>query len=214
MTTGEGQIDEPHAIVSVVPRWVAIGLLAGAVLLLGACTTTVATTTSRAATAKRTTTTASLAAAATACLNDQLAVVPMNAIVGAGNAAQQLGFINVSTSTCTLKGWPTVALLNAAGVQVAQATPSPIDPGQLPVSPVTLAPGETAATLVQGGDGSVDSTQCATYPWFVVTPPGLTQPTPAGSSLSTKVAVGLPVSATGFYVCGKIWIYPVSPIGY
>jgi hypothetical protein len=213
MTAGDGQIDEPHAVVNGVPRWVVSGSLASAAVLFAACTTTMATTRPRASTAKPTTTTASLAASATACLNDQLAVVPMNAIVGAGEAAQQLGFINISTSTCTLEGWPTVNLLNAAGVQVTQATPSPIDPGQPPISLVTLAPGQTATTLVQGGDGSVVSSQCAVYPWFVVTPPGLTQPTPAGSSLSTKVAVGLPVSASGFYVCGKTWIYPVSPIG-
>jgi hypothetical protein len=48
---------------------------------------------------------------------------------------------------------------------------------------------------------------------IAVTPPGLTQSTPPGQSLATKVAVGLPFSTTGFSVCGTVWVSPVGPAG-
>jgi hypothetical protein len=135
--------------------------------------------------------------------------------VGAGSTYQELGFLNVSTSPCTLKGWPSVTLLNGAGVQAGQSTPSPTAPGTAPPAAVTLATGGAATAAVQGSDGSVQyPSSCGTYPWFVVTPPGITQATPPGSSLATKVAVGLPISTSGFHVCGPTRIIaPVAPAG-
>jgi len=182
-------------------RWLAMGLLTGGAMVATACGTTKALSSQGSAAAK----------SAPACQSDQIAVVPMSALVGAGESAQQLGFVNVSTSSCTLKGSPTVSLLNDAGTQVVVATPTP--PADAPTSSVTLLPGSAATTLVQGSDGNVANLPCATYPWFVVTPPGLTDATPPGSSLSTKVAVGLPISTTGFGVCGTPSVSPVRPAG-
>jgi hypothetical protein len=149
-----------------------------------------------------------------ACKSDQIAVVAITAGVGAGSTYQELGFLNVSTSQCTLKGWPSVTLLNGAGVQPGQSVPTPTAPGTSPPAAVTLAPGSAATAIVQGSDGFVQyQSSCGTYTWFVVTPPGITQATPPGSSLSTKVAVGLPISTTGFRVCGPTGVYPVVPAG-
>ena len=114
-------------------RWMATAILASTAAVLAACGTTTVTTSSNVSTTKSTTTTSSAVATASTCLRDQLAVVSMGALEGAGSAAQQLGFVNVSTSRCSLRGWPKVELLIAAGTQVAQATPSPIAPGYLPL---------------------------------------------------------------------------------
>ena len=195
-----------------VKRWMASAILVSSAAVLAACGTT-ATTSSNVTTTKPPTTSTSNSVSATTCLSDQLTVVSMGALRGAGSADQQLGFVNVSTSTCTMKGWPKVALLNAAGTQAAQATSSPIAPGNTSASSVTLAPGGTAEAVVSGGNGSAGSAVCSTYPWFAVTPPGLTRSTPPGTSLSTKVAVGLPFSTTGFSVCGTVWVSPVRPAG-
>jgi hypothetical protein len=190
-------------------RLLAIGLATVGTAVLAACGTTKAPSSHSSATTKATTTTAAVTSTPS-CRNDQLVVFPMAADVGAGSAGQQLGFLNISGSSCTLKGSPSVAFLNAAGMQVAEAKLAPSEAAPAPL--VTLAPGSAAATIVQGGDGSVGNAPCATYPWFLVTPPGITQATPPGSSLSTKVAVGLPTSTTGFYVCGTPSVFPVGPV--
>jgi hypothetical protein len=148
------------------------------------------------------------------CKSDQITVVAITAGVGAGSTYQELGFLNVSTSPCTLRGWPNVTLLNGAGVQAGQSFPTPTAPGTSPPAAVTLAPGSAATATVQGSDGFVQyQSSSASYPWFDVTPPGISQTTPPGSSLSTKVAVGLPISTTGFHVCGPTGVYPVVPAG-
>jgi len=192
--------------------WMASAVLAGSAAALAACGTTAATNGSI-STTKPSTTSTSNPVSATTCQLDQLTVVSMGALMGAGSAGQQLGFVNVSTSTCTLKGWPMVALLNAAGTRAAQATPSAIAPGNPSASSVTLAPGATAEALVSGSNGSSVNQACPTYPWFTVTPPGLAHSVPPGQSLETRVAVGLPFSTTGFSVCGTVVISPVGPVG-
>jgi len=192
--------------------WMALTVLAGSAAVLAACGTT-ATSNSNVSTTKPSTTSTYNPGSVTTCQSDQLTVVSMGALEGAGSAGQQLGFVNVSTSTCTLKGWPKVALLNAAGTQAAQATPSPIGPGNPSASSVILAPGGTAEALVSGSNGSSADVACPTYPWFTVTPPGLTQSVPPGQFLATKVAVGLPSSTTGFSVCGTVGVSPVGPVG-
>ena len=195
-------------------RWLATGILVTATATLAGCAT--GTPGERSGSARPTTTTTNAEQVSVAtCKSDQIAVVAITAGVGAGSTYQELGFLNVSTSPCTLKGWPSVTLLNSAGVQAGQSTPSLTAPGTAPPASVTLSPGDAATATVQGSDGSVTySSSCATYPWFLVTPPGITQATPPGSSLTTKVAVGLPISTSGFHVCGPTRIIsPVTPAG-
>ena len=195
---------------AMVEQWVATAVLAGSAAVLAACGTT---TTTDGVPPKPTTITAPTAVLGTACLSDQLQVVSMGALRGAGGAAQQLGFVNVSTSPCILQGWPRVDLLNAAGIPAAQATPSPTAPGNPSASWVTLAPGGTAQATVSGSGGTTTDTACPTYPWFDVIPPGITRSTPPGQSLATEVAVGLPLSTTGFSVCGLVSVSPLAPEG-
>jgi len=193
----------------------ATGVLVAAAAILAGCSTSSHPESTSSPIARPTTTMATAALVpVAACKSDQIAVVAINAGVGAGSTFQDLGFLNVSTSPCSLKGWPSVTLLNGAGVRAGESTPSPTAPGTAPPASVTLAAGGAATATVLGSDGSATYTSsCGIYPWFVVTPPGITQATPPGSTLTTKVAVGLPISTSGFHVCGPTGVTPVTPAG-
>ena len=117
--------------------------------------------------------------------------------------AQPIQFHNVSTTTCTLDGYPGVAALNAAGVQLAQAlrTPSGYMGGEptgvTSFAVATLHPGTVAAAILEGTDvpvGSTASTACFVYPAILVTPPNTTT--------SARLAIQMPS-------CSRIQVHPV-----
>lgn len=120
--------------------------------------------------------------------------------MGAGSAAEELGFLNVSSSLCTLSGYPGVAALNTQGQQIAVATRSDSDGAAL--TDVDLKPGQIAAALVQGSDGS--AVKCGYFTRsFLVTPPNLTRATTVTAD-SSSAAIGVSGAC-------PISIAPVTP---
>jgi hypothetical protein len=163
--------------------------------------------------ATTTSTTRTTAVAAAPCRNGQLAVTPSPGGAAAGNVSQVIQFVNLSRSTCNLTGYPGVAALDGAGAQVAQAGRElsgmlgGLESGAQAPPTVTLAPGAMASATVEGTDNPIGAaTSCIYYPWFLVTPPSLTQ--------SVRVVVDLSGSQTpGFPGCSAIRVDPVVPGG-
>ena len=134
------------------------------------------------------------------CENGQIAVSIQSSYVGAGSAAEELGFLNVGKSPCTLHGYPGVAALNLQGHQIAQAEQSDADGG--PPTEVSLSPGQLAEALIQGSDGSVRKCSLFTRS-FLVTPPNMT--------LSVQVMGNTKSAAIGVSDACPIFIGPVRP---
>jgi hypothetical protein len=137
------------------------------------------------------------------CQNGQLSVVPLSGGLGAGHALEVIGFTNVSSTTCTLTGFPGVAALDGNGSQVAQAERA-TSPQAPPVTTVTLAEGQTASATVSGTDVPTGTaTTCPYYaPSLLVTPPDLTRSvgvSVTGSSFGTR----------GFPGCSVLSVAPV-----
>jgi hypothetical protein len=149
--------------------------------------------------------TSSSAPTGSRCQNGQLSVVPLSGGIGAGNAQQIVGFTNISSTTCTLTGFPGVAALDQQGSQVAQAERFTGDQAP-PVNTVTLAQGQTASAIVSGTAISTGTaTTCPYYaPSLLVTPPDLTR--------SVGVALtGSNFGSRGFPGCGVLRVSPVVP---
>jgi hypothetical protein len=128
-----------------------------------------------------------MAPAGPTCGNGQIADSIQSSYVGAGSAAEELGFLNVSKSLCTLYGYPGAAALNQQGQQIAQAGRSDIDEG--PPTAVNLKPGQLAEALIQGSDGS--ALKCGYFTRsFLVTPPNMTQSVQVVAK-STSAAIGV-----------------------
>jgi len=110
---------------------------------------------------------------------------------GAGQRYLPLTFINVSTLTCTLFGYPGVAGLSSAGVQVTQARRQT----GMTRATITLAPGAMASALVQATVVPTGTTSCPPdYAALLVTAPN--------TRVSVRVAATLPA-------CGGLSVRPV-----
>jgi hypothetical protein len=147
--------------------------------------------------------TSSIPATGSRCQSGQLSVVPLSGGVGAGSAQEIIGFTNISSTTCTLTGYPGVAALDARGSQVAQA--ERIGGAQAPpVTTVTLAQGQTASAAVSGtAVPTGTATRCPYYaPSLLVTPPDLTR------SVGVSIA-GSSFGTMGFPGCGVLRVAPV-----
>lgn len=114
---------------------------------------------------------------------------------GAGQRFLPLVFLNAGSTPCTLRGYPGVAGLNAAGQQVTQAAR---EPGTA-VSTITLVPGGAASTVVRAAamPGGTSSTCPSDYAGLLVTPPGQTG--------SIRVSVSLPA-------CSGLSVRPVAAL--
>ena len=136
------------------------------------------------------------------CHSGQINVTTIVGGAGAGQRSQELGFENMGRSACTLVGYPTVVALNAAGVQVATASPTSVNGGN-PQRLVTLKPGQKA-TATLWGDAHNGSDSCGPgYASFLVVPPNMTQP--------VKLAA-MDGSVTGeFPSCIGVSIEPIVP---
>lgn len=142
------------------------------------------------------------AVAARPCSNDQLAVTIQSSFVGAGSAAEELGFQNVSDAPCSLSGYPGAAALSMQGQQIVQAGRNDADGAAL--AAVELQPGQIASALLQGSDGS--AVNCGTFTRsFLVTPPNVAQ--------SVEVTARSSSAPIGASTTCPIWIFPVSPEG-
>ena len=97
-------------------------------------------------------------------------------------------FINKSSTSCTMHGYPGAALVDSSGAQVKQATRTirgqilglPTSVHTLPT--VTLKPGGVAAAGIEGVDqqqkGAAQAGCADTYPRILVTPPNTSTPVP------------------------------------
>jgi hypothetical protein len=132
------------------------------------------------------------------CRNSQLAITIQASYMGMGSAAEELGFLNVSNSVCTLDGYPGVAALNDHGQQITQARR---DAYGGPPTDVKLNPGQLAEALIQGSDEPSGTCKYFTRS-FLVTAPNLTQ--------SMQVTAMTVSSAIGVLGC-SFWVYPVRP---
>jgi hypothetical protein len=149
-------------------------------------------------TTSATTSSTTIPSTAVPCRNGQIAITIQASYMGAGSAAEELGFLNVSSSVCTLDGYPGVAALNAHGQQIAQARR---DAYGGPPTDVNLNPGQLAEALMQGSDEPSGTCSYFTRS-FLVTAPNLTQ--------STQVTAKNTSSAIGVLGC-SFWVYPVTP---
>jgi len=141
-----------------------------------------------------------------ACRLSGLTVSAGSAGGAAGSYGQTILFINRSDTTCTMRGYPGVAALNANGQQVVQATRKPtgmmggLRSAASPISVVALAHGKIASAEVEGSDVPVGTTtSCVYYPELLVTPPGET------NSIVVNVSVGI----NGIPGCVPIAVNPV-----
>ena len=113
-----------------------------------------------------------------------------------------LVFKNASATTCTLRDYPGVALLDAGGRQAAQAVRTMggyvrvLPPGAgRPI--VTLASGQSASAIVEGSDVPVgNQSGCPSYPKLLVTPPNTTR--------SVTIDIAMPG-------CVPVQVHPTVP---
>ena len=139
-------------------------------------------------------------ALAVGCDAAQLQVTE-GAVYGAvGHSAVPVRFTNRSGQLCRIVGYPGVAGLSPSGVQVLQASRSlrgymgGLAAGDDTPPDIPLAPGETAAAMVEGLNGAVNSQSCPRLSGLLVTPPD--------TSHSTRVP-----DAPGD--CGGLQVHPV-----
>jgi uncharacterized protein DUF4232 len=180
-------------------RW-ALALLACAPIVLAACSSspstpehTTTTTTHKAAPATTTTTTAATTttasstttttnAVSTAC--NHITVAPGQSEGAAGTITGVITVTNAGPSTCTVDGYPKVALFSGSGAPLTvtmvdglSVTLSP--PANAAPSSVAVAPSSTAQFAYQYSDVPVGTeTSCPSSEQATVTMPGATAPSP------------------------------------
>lgn len=139
------------------------------------------------------------------CAFSDLVVAVGASGVATGHWGQRVSFRNGGTTTCMLYGYPGVALLNASGVEVAQATRTlqgfigGLQTGWSRPPTAILAPGQTATAVIEGTDvptvGGI--TSCPAYTGMLVTPPTSRQSVHFATSLGSCSPVQVhPVIAT------------------
>jgi len=115
------------------------------------------------------------------CTGAQLTTTLRNDGAAMGHVGETIVFTNVSTSACTLYGYPGVAGFDAAGTQIMQASRTPsgylggLNTPNGPPSTVALAPGQAASAIVEGVDNSVGSMPCVQLSGLLVTAPNTTR---------------------------------------
>lgn len=119
--------------------------------------------------------TGSVPATAAACTTDQLAISVVGTGAGLGHVTGWLRFVNAGSQPCTLRGYPSLVAVTAAGVStVAKAFEQPWGGAPIDGTPtVTLLPGESALAQYGAGDVPVGSAETCPAPYRTlrVTPP-------------------------------------------
>jgi hypothetical protein len=174
-------------------RW-ALAALASAGLGLAACSSSpspkhsTTTTTQRAATTTSSTTsttaptTTSTAAAAAGC--NHITASPGQSEGAAGTITGVVTVTNTSTATCTVDGYPTMALFSGSGAPITVTMVNGLSvtltpPANAPPSSVAIAPSSTAQFAYQYSDVPVGAeTSCPTSEQASVTMPGATTSSP------------------------------------
>jgi hypothetical protein len=153
----------------------------------------------------------SRATAVPTCNATNLTITPITTSGATGHIGLQLLLRNVTTQTCTMKGFPTIVLLD--GARLPLLTVLHFGSGGFftifnrPVRLVTLAPGGNAYLALGWSDIPMDSQSCPSAPNLLVLPP------PDASS-AVLLRLGLrsapifgPVVACG----GQLAVSPVEP---
>jgi hypothetical protein len=178
-------------------RW-ALAVLAGAAVLLAACggsntpkskttattarTNQATSTTLAPATSSSAVTTTTTAAATAAC--DHITAAPGQGQGAAGTITGTVTVTNAGSSSCTVDGYPTLALLSGSGAPLPVTMVDGLSVTVTPqagaaASSVTLAPSGTAQFAYQFSDVPVGSeTSCPTSEMATTTMPGATAASP------------------------------------
>lgn len=152
---------------------------------------------------------ATAAAAQLRCGASALRLVQRGADVGAGNRAILLSLENRGTERCTLRGYPSVSLIDSAGAVVAGMTVEQVEGSyftkERPVSDVALAPGERADFAVTFGVVPGEPGGCPSGPELAIALP------PANGAGDPATAVigrlRIPVRACG----ARLRVTPLAP---
>ncbi|OUL22657.1 hypothetical protein BV378_22250 [Nostoc sp. RF31YmG] len=109
------------------------------------------------------------------CRTNQLSVSRVGSDAGAGNVALIYSFTNKGTSSCTLYGYPGLALLDAkdqplGGIKVIRAKDTYFQNKQ-PPQQVTLATGEQASFQITYNHIRSEGKSCPTSAKIEITPP-------------------------------------------
>jgi hypothetical protein len=159
------------------------------------------------------TTTAITTLAMPQCANDQIGIDALRFGQAGGSASEVIAFKNVGAASCSLTGFPGVAVLNQSGEQVEQAVRLRVAlmGGQfdgIQLATVDLDPGQEASATVEGSDTPFGpETVCPYYPAFLITAPGQTR----AVTLSAVGEQGPGFTNTGFPGCSRIVVTPVVP---
>lgn len=143
----------------------------------GTTAQTTASTSSQSPTS-RPTGTADSSAGGRPCANGDLSVALGRSRAASGHVAVAIGFRNLSSSACSLSGYPGVAALDGQGRQVEQAVRSASGflGGSYTVRTVTVPVGGDASALVEGTDVPTGTkTACTTFAGLLATAPGQTR---------------------------------------
>jgi hypothetical protein len=126
-----------------------------------------ATVASTSASSTQSTTASSASATLDRCHTSQLAAAFVSTQGAAGSSIGTFSLTNTSSSTCTLLGFPGIALTDDAGHEVV---PPPERNGAIPASKVTLTSGQHA-TFAMRWENDVNGTGCFDVSRVVITPP-------------------------------------------
>jgi hypothetical protein len=137
---------------------------------------------------------------AAACTAQSLRITGSAASGGDSHAGLVIVYTNTGQISCSMTGYPGLAILNAAGKQIIQAARTPsgylggIRNGKPPFATVPLDAGGSASALVEGQVVDNTGKACPTEHALLTTPPATTVP--------------VKVSATTVF-CGQVQIHPV-----
>jgi hypothetical protein len=137
---------------------------------------------------------------AAACTAQSLRITGSAASGGDSHAGLVIVYTNTGQISCSMTGYPGLAILNAAGKQIIQAARTPsgylggIRKGKPPFATVLLDAGGSASALVEGQVVDNTGKTCPTEHALLTTPPGTTVP--------------VKVPATTVF-CGQVQIHPI-----
>lgn len=139
-------------------------------------------------------------AGAAACSAQTLRVTVSAASGGDSHGGYVLVYTNDGQLGCSMAGYPGLAILNAAGKQIIQATRTAsgylggVRNGKPPVAAVLLNSGDSASALVEGQVVNATGGTCPTEHALLTTPPATTVP--------------IKLVATT-HICGQVQIHPI-----
>ena len=159
---------------------------------------TATTSATGASSATSSTTTTSGAAA---CVAADLALSYLGGQGATGHGELGFALRNTSSQPCHTYGYPGVLFLSKSGQGLTTATTRTTHDlfGSAPLTPITLAPGQTASVRLGVTHGAASSSGCVTADGLQVIPPDDT------ATLKTTIPNG------GAFECGTATVSPLEP---